>query len=1169
MAVCLAWCVQLLLPGCLVAQAPDTPPPAAHTLYIAGFGNSQGLPQPALFKQLLTADSSSTLLLMGNYSANGLPVPTSPDYPQAIARLEALLPLQQYAGRVLLLPGGRDWGLGARDGSQRLLRLYQWLQEHLPEAMQPQRGCPGPVEIDLAPGLVLVLVDSQWLLHPYEKPGVKAGCAATSTVQVVEQLEDILRRNTHRQVVVATYHGLVQQQPTMNTRLAILSRYLGQLLARYPGTIHLSGAGSGLQAIPADSNYYFVSTSLAGNAPKAMPTSQAGAFSTNRAGYLRIQWQGSQLQMALMSLQGPLWMQARTLQLPASAGTSTLAGTNYQDSTVMCSASNKYSGKGGLFRWFFGKNYRDTWGLTLSFNLLDLGSTMGGLTPIKLGGGQQTRSLRFRAASGRQYVLRSIEKYPEKAVPLALRQTIGQQIVEDQISASHPYAALVVAPLAQAASIFHTKPNIFFVPADPRLGIYTNDFAGGLCLLEERANDNLADADHFGNTQKAISTGAVVEKLRKHPNHQVDVPSVIRARLFDMVIGDWDRHDDQWRWATFKANGQTVYKPIPRDRDQAFFVNEGFIPRLVAARWALPKLQGYSCPYKNVPGFNAYGTPFDRSFLLPASLDQWVAEAQAIQSALTDEVIDSALQFWPTPVGQLNNAEIGSRLRCHRDNLVNYATQYYHHLAKEVALTGTKKNDYFVVHRKSDAVTEVTAYARSKKGKTTLRWATAFNTAITKEIHLYGLKGNDCFAVTGHTDKGPRLRIVSQAGHDTLRHNASVRGLQRRTWLYHNGTAMVQGSDGGLASTDLRILKAPPLSPYEYQRSWYRPSKLAPNLELSFNADDGVVAGLGYTLTTYKLFKKPYAMQHHLMGRVATATGGLHLRYTGVIAHMLGHNNVRLRADFSAPWQVYNYFGNGNQSEYNQQLGIDFYRHQRWQAAVGIYLERYIGRHQVQVGALYQDVKVISNSGPFVEAYNQANTRSNLFSTNIYVGADVLWQADYRDNPLLPGKGIHWQASARLMNGTNATTTNYGSINASLAWYLTLLPSKAPLVVANRTGYGTTFTDTLFYNQQQLGGLDRLVGFRKNRFTGKGVFYNNTELRWRLATWKTYLFPAYVGVMGIADVATVLDQASQARWHVGYGYGVWISPLQQVVIAAGLTHSRESNLPFVRLGFRF
>ena len=57
-----------------------------------------------------------------------------------------------------------------------------------------------------------------------------------------------------------------------------------------------------------------------------------------------------------------------------------------------------------------------------------------------------------------------------------------------------------------------------------------------------------------------------------------DQDQVLRSRLFDIWIGDWDRHDDQWRWASFKdKNGFTYYQPIPRDRDQIFFLVRWYV----------------------------------------------------------------------------------------------------------------------------------------------------------------------------------------------------------------------------------------------------------------------------------------------------------------------------------------------------------------------------------------------------------------------------------------------------------------------------------------------------------------------------------------------------------------------------------------------------------------
>jgi hypothetical protein len=46
--------------------------------------------------------------------------------------------------------------------------------------------------------------------------------------------------------------------------------------------------------------------------------------------------------------------------------------------------------------------------------------------------------------------------------------------------------------------------------------------------------------------------------------------SILKARLFDMLIGDWDRHYDQWRWGEYKVGDKVIYKPVPRDRSSIF-----------------------------------------------------------------------------------------------------------------------------------------------------------------------------------------------------------------------------------------------------------------------------------------------------------------------------------------------------------------------------------------------------------------------------------------------------------------------------------------------------------------------------------------------------------------------------------------------------------------------
>ena len=201
-----------------------------------------------------------------------------------------------------------------------------------------------------------------------------------------------------------------------------------------------------------------------------------------------------------------------------------------------------------------GHNYRDEWSMPISnVPVFDLDEEKGGLVILKKGGGQQTRSLRLEAKDCRQYVLRSIEKFPEKAVPLELRGTIAEDLISDQISASHPYGALAIPKLADAAGVYHTNPKIVYLPDDPKLGEYADDFAGGLYLFEERPDDDhWENAPYFGNAPEIVSTADVVEKMHNDADHVIDEKQVIRSRLFDIWIGDWDRHDDQWRWVKYK-----------------------------------------------------------------------------------------------------------------------------------------------------------------------------------------------------------------------------------------------------------------------------------------------------------------------------------------------------------------------------------------------------------------------------------------------------------------------------------------------------------------------------------------------------------------------------------------------------------------------------------------
>ncbi len=121
--------------------------------------------------------------------------------------------------------------------------------------------------------------------------------------------------------------------------------------------------------------------------------------------------------------------------------------------------------------------------------MLNLSTFAGGLTPIKKGGGLQTKSLRCQGKDGRQYAFRSVNKDPRKALPPELQGTFASDVVQDQISSAHPASAIVVDVLATTLGIFHPKPMLCLLPYDERQGEFREDFAGILGMMEEFTAD--------------------------------------------------------------------------------------------------------------------------------------------------------------------------------------------------------------------------------------------------------------------------------------------------------------------------------------------------------------------------------------------------------------------------------------------------------------------------------------------------------------------------------------------------------------------------------------------------------------------------------------------------------------------------------------------------------
>ncbi|MGZ3853657.1 MAG: hypothetical protein ACXVBX_12750, partial [Flavisolibacter sp.] len=314
-------------------------------------------------------------------------------------------------------------------------------------------------------------------------------------------------------------------------------------------------------------------------------------------------------------------------------------------------------------KWLWGEDYRKEWSTPVKVPVLNLDSAFGGLTPVKEGGGRQTKSLRLKDSSGRQFVLRSVNKTYTGALPELYQGTIIEHIANDQIATNHPYAALAVPPMAEAANIYHTNPKYFVVAPSSRLGEYNETFANTLCLLEERPDGTQVGSKSFGHPEDIVSTEDMYEKLQKENDQLIDQNQFMMTRLFDIFLGDWGRHPDNWRWAKFDSGSYKVYRPVPKDRDQTWAKFEGLLLSTVVKGAGLKQLQSFDDKIKDIRWYNYAPNEIDKRFTTQLTKKVWLDSAIALQQYMTDQVIENAVRQMPPEIFTESGQETIQKLK--------------------------------------------------------------------------------------------------------------------------------------------------------------------------------------------------------------------------------------------------------------------------------------------------------------------------------------------------------------------------------------------------------------------------------------------------------------------------------------------------------------------------
>jgi hypothetical protein len=797
-----------------------------------------------------------------------------------------------------------------------------------------------------------------------------------------------------------------------------------------------------------------------------------------------------------------------------------------------------------------GNDYRDLWTTPVRVPFLDLGTFGGGLRVLDRGGGRQTKSLRFRGGDGRQYAFRSVDKWPDLTTAPAFQGTIIGDVIQDQTSSLHPSAAVAVPTLVEAVGVPHVVPRLAVMPDDPRLGEFRKEFAGMLGTIEERPEDIEDEGGPFPPFARVIGTVRLLERLEESSEDRVDARTYLTARFMDMILGDWDRHEDQWRWGELERDGKRLWVPIPRDRDYAFVDYDGI--GMDIGRRFVRNIVEYTPDIRNVSGLTLNARGLDRRLLAGLDRSAWDSTVAFVQSRLTDAVIDAALQRLP-PEHLGREAEIAASLRGRRDDLDEAAGKFYGILNSDVDIRGTDERELALVDRTGAGAVRVRLFATNGRGETEGApfYDRSFTRKETAEVRIYLHGGDDRAVVRGDVPTSLMVRVVGGGGDDVMADSSIVhRGAPKAAFYDGRGdNVFIRGVATAAEDAD----HSPPEPTTGLSGETYRDfgSQKGRFPVVGYNGIEGVILGAGVAYTRFGFWREPYAYHLSARGMVGTLTGGLAAEVRGDVRNTAsrGGYTFLLRA---SQLESIRFYGLGNETVNVESSRFYKVRQSRILGWATIDFGLPAGG-RLSVGPV---VKLTDPGEVAGTPFERENVHSGGFGQ---VGGLTEARLDLRDSQVFPRRGALFHAGASAYPQL-WDSDGFAEANAVASGYWTPLWPGAP-TLALRAGGKKVWGDFPLHEAAFLGGSRSLRGYRSERFAGDASVFGNAELRVPVGMVNLALVRGTLGVHGLTDVGRVyLEGESSDKWHAAAGGGVWFRfIIRSATFATSVTYARGED----------
>ncbi|HEX6915020.1 MAG TPA: BamA/TamA family outer membrane protein, partial [Chitinophagaceae bacterium] len=678
------------------------------------------------------------------------------------------------------------------------------------------------------------------------------------------------------------------------------------------------------------------------------------------------------------------------------------------------------------------------------------------------------------------------------------------------------------------------------------LDTFRKEYGNQLYTLEDRPGSD--NAKYYG-AKDVIDTEDLFEEIEKHSSHRADQRAFVKARIFDLLIGDWDRHEDQWEWAVQEKDGKVVYKPLPKDRDQALSSYDGLLIRMGSKMAKAEMLQSFGETIRDVQGFTSFYRPTDMPLTNEMPLETWKAAARELQARISDSVIERATRQMPAEVYAVSGADLAAKLRSRRDQLETLATQFYLSLAKETAVKGTKGNELLEVQGTGDGNIQLRLYSIDKEGRSSAQpfYSRLFKPTETKEIHVYGWGGNDQFKAAGAGNSPIIVRFIGGSEQDDYQ---IADGFGSRVHIYDNSDNSFSGAAKRHISNDTAV--------HAYEKH-YKTDDFSIAPQIGYNNDDRVFVGLGAKYTNHGFRADPFISQNKVRVRYSIDQQAFSFGYEGLFRELIGKWHLGLSAEYDGV-RDQDFPGIGNNTELAENYPRRYYRYRNKEINGALRLIRNIGKHHtVTASGLYQSVQVLEDTGRFISVHLPANGHS--FTPQQFAGARLEYDYSSVDDPVVPKKGLRFNTAAEYL----ANTKNKNSVRRLNGMFGFIIP-VGPFTLASRAGASTLSGEPEFYQLNKIGGGRTLRGFLRYRFYGNTAFYNQNELQWNFNV-KTYLFNGKMGLVALFDNGRVWYPGEISdTWHTAVGGGLMLAPFNKISVTGTYAVSKDGGRISVRFG---